>query len=72
MKHGPYSILELISWHRYGHLQDSSMVRYELGSCKVMFRLHVLQTGLLCLPNAIYGYPFSAEKFLYFHLIITC
>lgn len=29
VKHGPHSISELISFHRHGYLQDSSMV-----SCK--------------------------------------
>lgn len=26
MNHGPHSISELISWHRQGYLQDSSVV----------------------------------------------
>ncbi|KAF7801338.1 histone-lysine N-methyltransferase ATXR7 isoform X1 [Senna tora] len=33
LKHGPHSILELISWHRYGHLQDSSVIHHTENKC---------------------------------------
>ncbi|KAI4317069.1 hypothetical protein L6164_024979 [Bauhinia variegata] len=33
MKNGPYSILQLISWHRYGYLQDSSVIYHIENKC---------------------------------------
>ncbi|KAI9126474.1 hypothetical protein K1719_002070 [Acacia pycnantha] len=32
-KQGPHSILELISWHHYGHLRDSSVIHHTENKC---------------------------------------
>lgn len=34
-RNGPYSLFELNSWHQYGYLRDSLMVRYEILCCFV-------------------------------------
>ncbi|XP_028758604.1 LOW QUALITY PROTEIN: histone-lysine N-methyltransferase ATXR7-like [Neltuma alba] len=50
MKHGPHSILELISWHHYGHLRDSSVIHHTESKCSpfvLLSAINAWKTGKL-------------------------
>jgi len=41
MKHGPHSISELISWHRHGYLEDSTVVRCNNSFSEIVYKLQI-------------------------------
>lgn len=48
-KHGPYSLLQLYSWHQHGYLKDSVMVSWRLKWCSLF-----LMTTLKSLESLLY------------------